>query len=66
MDLIFNYLFIGCILSFALDHYTIKYQEKTNFKSIHDWTWSARILFIILWPLGAITFVLNLINESNK
>tara|TARA_Y100000592_G_scaffold15991_1_gene23586 strand:- start:167 stop:352 length:186 start_codon:yes stop_codon:yes gene_type:complete len=61
MDLIFNYLFIGCILSFALDHYTLKYQEK-----IQDWTWSARILFIVFWPLGAITFVLNLINESNK
>ena len=66
MDLIFNYLFIGCILSFALDHYTIKYQKEIKLKNIHEWTWPARILFIILWPIGVIMFVFSLINEFSK
>jgi hypothetical protein len=63
MDPILIYIFIGSILSFLLDHFTIKYADVLSWKDIPDWGWSSRIIFILLWPIGVIIFIVLFIDN---
>ena len=66
MDKILNYIFIGCILSFLLDYFTMKYQNHIAWKDVPDWGWGSRIIFILFWPVGVVFFLYSLINSFTR
>ena len=66
MDPILIYIFIGSILSFLLDHFTIKYADVLSWKDVPDWGWGSRIMLILFWPLGVIIFIYTFLKSYFK
>ena len=66
MDMVLNYIFLGCVLSFLLDYFTTKHQNHISWKEVPDWGLGSRVLFILFWPIGVIFFIISLINQFTK
>tara|TARA_B100002019_G_scaffold20861_1_gene15915 strand:- start:224 stop:424 length:201 start_codon:yes stop_codon:yes gene_type:complete len=63
MDMILNYIFIGFISTFLLDYLHYSLRNHPLWKEIPVWTWGARILFALFWPIGISFFIYTFIKE---
>ena len=67
MDIFLNYVFIGFILTFLLDYLSDILKKDPLFHiKVPSWTWGARIMFALFWPLGISLFVYVYIKEITK
>jgi len=66
MDKFLNYIFIGFAFSFILDFISDKYADHPSFQNVPEWSWGARIMLILFWPLGAAMFIYVYLKEYFK
>jgi len=66
MDKFLNYIFIGFAFSFILDFISYKYTDHPSFQNVPEWSWGARIMLILFWPLGAAMFIHVYLKEYFK
>ena len=63
---ILNYLFIGFVLVFLIDYYCYKFEDHPSFQKVPDWNMGARLMFILLWPVGLSIFIFSFIKAYFK
>ena len=61
MDMVLNYIFIGFIITFLLDYMSEKFKNHVGWENVPEWTWGARIMFTLFWPLGTALFIYSFI-----
>ena len=61
MDMVLNYIFIGFAITFLLDYMVYKFKDHPAWQNVPDWSWGARIMFALFWPLGATLFIYTFI-----
>lgn len=70
MNYIIEYFIFGLLWALIAEKMSIKFnkqQLKTdNELSELEWGWLLRIYFIVLWPATLITFISELIKQSNN
>jgi len=66
MDKFLNYIFIGFAFSFILDFISDKYADHPSYQNVPEWSWGARIMLILFWPLGAAMFIYVYLKEYFK
>ena len=64
---ILNYLFIGTAFTLIIDLLLgMKHIKKYKALKEVEWGMSQRILCILVWPLGALVFLINFIKQFFK
>ena len=66
MGVFLNYLFFGFVLAFLIDYLCHKFKDYPGWDRVPKWGWNARIIFILLWPIGLFLFIKTLIDQKYK
>ena len=64
--MILNYIFIGFVCTFIIDYICYKFKDHKSFKNVPEWSWTARISFALLWPLGILFTIYQLFNTRKQ
>ena len=59
---VYNYFFIGFIFTFMVDFMLSKFSNHPYLKEI-GWSYTERIMCILIWPLAALVFAFNFIKQ---
>jgi hypothetical protein len=64
--MILNYFFIGFVFSFLIDYFSFKLQNHPAWKNVPEWGWGARIIFVLIWPIGILIFIYTFTKQFFK
>ena len=62
---IFNYFFIGFVLTFLIELLFNKFVTHPLLKGT-KWSWAEGIICVIIWPIGVMVFLVAFIKEAFK
>ena len=62
MDMFLNYILIGIIFSFIVEHLLDKWSYHPKLQD-KNFGWNERIIAILFWPIGLTVFIVQFIKE---